>query len=82
MNNRRRTWNSRWFRVAVVLLLGRLLVATVLAASGPSIITWVIGPGGGQVEGDGLQLRSAIGQPVAGSVSEDLTLCSGRGNPF
>ena len=70
-------WNSAWVRVTVVLLVGLLVVGTVFAATDASIPHWLVGPGGGIVEGDGLQLRSAIGQPVAGMVSGELSLCSG-----
>jgi hypothetical protein len=37
----------------------------------------LVGSGGGAVSGDGLRLRAAIGQPMAGVVENGITLCSG-----
>ncbi len=48
-----------------------------LALAGETIPRSVVGSGGGQLQGTGIQLRSTIGQPVAGLVSSGLTLCSG-----
>jgi hypothetical protein len=70
-------WKPGWKAWTAGLLIILLTAGAVLAAAGPAITQWVVGAGGGKVEGGGLVLHSAIGQPAAGTVSNGLRLCSG-----
>lgn len=54
-----------------------LLSMGIALATGEMIPRSLIGSGGGEISGDGLELRSAIGQPVAGTVGQGPTLCIG-----
>jgi hypothetical protein len=67
---------GRFLKLLIILIVALLIGVTVLAA-GPSINSWLFSPGGGYLDGDGINVHSAIGQPFGGSVSNGLTLCSG-----
>ncbi len=74
--------NSGQMRFKRWSLLGYLVVAClflgVVLAAGEQIPRQVIVSSGGQVSAGNVQLQSAIGQPLAGSVSNgNLALCSG-----
>jgi hypothetical protein len=58
------------------MLAGLLLVGAVLAA-GETIPRSAVTGGGGTLSAAGVNLRAVIGQPVAGAVGADPTLCSG-----
>jgi len=62
---------------AVLLVLALLLLTGLALASGEMLSRNLVSSGGDSlVEGD-LLLRSAVGQPAAGTVSAGPTLCSG-----
>jgi len=61
----------------VTALLVLLLSLGVALAAGEQLGRTLTGSGGGQVGQNGLSLHSAIGQPAAGLVENELTLCSG-----
>jgi hypothetical protein len=58
-------------------LAAALLFFGVVLAAGEGMPRALVGGGGGAVSGDGLRLRTAIGQPLAGVVENGITLCSG-----
>jgi hypothetical protein len=62
---------------SALLVLGLLLPLALTLAAGESPPRLLAGSGGGAVSGDGLRLRAAVGQPVAGAVENGMTLCSG-----
>jgi plastocyanin len=69
---------SRSLKRVLVGILFSLLVVFVVSAAGESIPHSVVGSGGGQIAAGDLVLRSAIGQPVAGKVSNSTyTLYAG-----
>ncbi len=68
--------NTRLLPIALALVAALLLVTLVLAAIG-GMPRSLAGSGGGLLEGGGLSLRSALGQPLAGTVSDGIQLCSG-----
>ena len=61
----------------VVLLIALLLMAGLVMAAGEMMPRSLVSSGGGIVGDAGYGLHSAVGQPVAGAVQNDLTLCSG-----
>lgn len=77
----KRFWSKRRaLSLGVIVLAGLmalLLSIGVALAAGEILPRSLMGSGGGQISGGGLRLRSAIGQPVAGAVSDSFTLCSG-----
>jgi hypothetical protein len=76
--NQRKAHPSSITSFKVLVILGVILLVAVAAlAAGPSINSWLISPGGGYLDGAGINVHSAIGQPFGGSVSNGLTLCSG-----
>ena len=69
---------SRSLKRVLVGILVSLLVVFVVSAAGESIQRSLVGSGGGQIAAGDLVLRSAIGQPVAGKVSNSAyTLYTG-----
>jgi uncharacterized repeat protein (TIGR01451 family) len=58
-------------------LAALLITLSIVLAAGESIPRRHIGSGGGEVSGGGLVLRNIVGQPIAGAVSNGLTVCSG-----
>jgi hypothetical protein len=65
-------------KIASALLILSLLAPAALAlAAGETLPRVLVGGGGGPTTGDGLRLRAAIGQPVAGGASSGVSLCSG-----
>jgi hypothetical protein len=62
--------------VIIISLLLCLAVGLVLAA-GDSVTRSLVSSGGGALQQAGIRLQSSIGQPVAGTVGNGLTLCSG-----
>ena len=71
---------SKIIIAGLILCLLLLTSGLVLALAGERIDRFAVSNGGGQVEAQGLQLKSAIGQPVAGAVSigpNTVGLCSG-----
>ena len=54
-----------------------LLFFGVVLAAGEGMPRALVGGGGGALSGDGLRLRAAIGQPLAGAVESGMALCSG-----
>jgi uncharacterized repeat protein (TIGR01451 family) len=58
-------------------LVALLVLVGVALAAGESIPRSQIGSGGGEISGGGLGLRTTIGQPFAGTVSNGPTVCSG-----
>ena len=73
---RKRTSTARRLKILLLMSAALLIVATALAA-GPAINRLLLAPGGGYLDGAGINLQSAIGQPVGGSVTNGVTLCSG-----
>ena len=72
------TQRYRSFRKIVVGIVLFLLVAGAVLAAGETLPRDVVSSGGGYVAGNGLALRSVIGQPVAGRVGNgSLVLYSG-----
>lgn len=62
-----------------------LLAVTIILSGNQQIRWWLIGSGGGVVQGSSWQLVSAVGQPVAGRANNGYTLNSGfylPGAPF
>ena len=72
MKNQSRTIAALLLFLAILLLAG-----LILADAGPVLPRSLISGGGGLVAGDGLELQSALGQPAAGTVNGNVTLCSG-----
>lgn len=72
--NRTRQKRVRRLVAALIVLL---VMAGVVAAAGEVMPRSLLSSGGGVVSQAGYSLHSAVGQPVAGAVQEDLTLCSG-----
>jgi hypothetical protein len=71
---------NRLIAIILTLLALTLLVGLLLAAFDPSLPRHLVSSGGGLIEGDGLKLNSAIGQPVVGIESGgpgEVSLCSG-----
>ena len=65
-------------RTALFLLLFSIVIFTgVVFAAGELIPRFLVGSGGWLTSTQNLELRSAVGQPIAGTVGEDLKLCSG-----
>ena len=62
--------------ISISLLLLLLLTGFVLAAGG-NLPRTLVSSGGGFIQQGGLSLQHSIGQPIAGSISNNLTLCSG-----
>jgi hypothetical protein len=60
-----------------LLILGLTLSVALALAAGQGPPRALVGSGGGALSGDGLRLRAAIGQPLAGRVENGMTLCSG-----
>lgn len=71
MNNKRAS-----LAVLATLALFALLVAAVLGA-GYQMKWWLLGSGGGSLQGPGYGLASAIGQPVSGRITNGYTIYSG-----
>ena len=65
----------KWAAVFILLIL--FLPATISLAAEDTIPRAFIGSGGGRMSSDGLTLLVAIGEPAAGSVSNELRLGSG-----
>ena len=71
---------SRSIAIVLALLALALFVSLLLAAVDPSLPRSLVSSGGGIISGSGLELNSAIGQPVTGIESGgpgEVTLCSG-----
>ncbi len=71
---------SRLTAITLALLALILFGGLLLAAVEPSLPRYLLSSGGGVIEGDGLKLHSAIGQPVVGTQSGgpgEVSLCSG-----
>jgi hypothetical protein len=71
---------SRLIAIVLALLALAIFVSLLLAAVDPSLPRSLVSSGGGIVKGSGLELNSAIGQPVTGIKSGgpgQVTLCSG-----
>lgn len=65
-------------RIWLILTLAGIILPLSLAfASGELLPRNLIGNGGGAVTQNGIVLHSAIGQPAAGAVQNNLTLCGG-----
>ena len=60
-----------------LILLLALMGLGVVMADGTALSRSLVSGGGGIVSQSGVTLRSATGQPAAGAVENDLTLCSG-----
>lgn len=67
---------SRLKTTLIGAMVGVLLLTAIVLAAGESLPRHVIGSGGSSIE-NGITLRNAIGQPIAGAVSNGITLCSG-----
>ena len=63
--------------VWLTVIMAVILSLSVAFASGELLPRELISNGGGAVTQNGVVLRSAIGQPAAGAVQNNLTLCSG-----
>jgi hypothetical protein len=61
----------------MVLLVALLVLVGAALAAGEWMPRGGVTSGGGEVSAGGLTLRSVVGQPVVGTVSNGLTLCSG-----
>jgi hypothetical protein len=71
---------NRLIAIILTLLALTLFAGLLLAAFDPSLPRHLLSSGGGLIEGDGLILNSAIGQPVVGTESGgpgEVSLCSG-----
>ena len=71
---------NRLTAIILALLALTLFVGLLLATFEPSLPRHLLSSGGGLIEGDGLKLNSAIGQPVVGIESGgpgEVSLCSG-----
>lgn len=64
-------------RYALLIVLGVLLVAGTALAAGERIPRSVATSGGGAQSTATVQLRVAVGQPLAGTISGAARLCSG-----
>jgi hypothetical protein len=64
-------------RYGLLIVLVTLLLAGVALAAGETIPRSVVSSGGGALSSANIQLRAAVGQPSAGTVSSTTTLCSG-----
>lgn len=62
--------------ISINLLLIFLLAGFVLAAGG-NLPRTLVSSGGGLIQQNDISLQHSIGQPIAGAVSNNLTLCSG-----
>ncbi|MCL4871925.1 MAG: hypothetical protein KJ063_23445 [Anaerolineae bacterium] len=72
------TKSRRWLGVGGVGLLLLLMAGIVLASGGLELPRAHLTGGGGQVSSSGLVLSSAVGQPVAGTVTNgSMQLCTG-----
>ena len=66
------------FLLLLVLLILLSVSGVVLAANGLEIDRWVIGGGGGRVEGGNYVLNGTVGQAVGGGITSDpYELCAG-----
>ncbi|KAA3661674.1 MAG: hypothetical protein DWQ04_15775 [Chloroflexi bacterium] len=79
MNKLKRNVKKARFKSFAIIIIGLLLcLAAGLALADGGTMPWTfLGSGGGALEQLGIRLQSSMGQPVAGSVSNGLTLCSG-----
>jgi hypothetical protein len=71
---------KRLAAILLALLALTLFAGLLLAAADTLLSRSLLSSGGGIIEGDGLKLNSAIGQPVVGIENGGLgevTLCSG-----
>ena len=57
-------------------VVGVLLLTGIALAAGENLPRHVVDSGGSSIE-NSITLRNAIGQPIAGTVSNGITLCSG-----
>lgn len=64
-------------RYGLMLMLAALLLASTAFAAGERITRSALTSGGGTLSSAGVQLRAAVGQPLAGTVSGATRLCSG-----
>lgn len=70
--------NSKMFLMIFTLLIAVLLLSLGIAlAQGEQFPRRLLSSGGGIATENGLVLHVATGQPVAGTVQNDLLLCSG-----
>ncbi len=73
--------NGKYMRGFLWLLVLAILLSisgVVLAANGLEIGRWVIGSGGGRIEGGDYILNATVGQAVVGDVtSNPYNLCAG-----
>jgi hypothetical protein len=60
-----------------LILLLALMGLGIVMADGTMLSRNLVSSGGGIVSQNGVALHSATGQPAAGAVENDLTLCSG-----
>ncbi len=63
--------------LALALMVLLLLSLGWAAAGGEMLPPSLVSSGGGAVSGGGLSMETAVGQPVAGTVGNGLTLCAG-----
>ncbi len=57
-------------------MVGVLLLTGIALAAGESLPRHVVSGGGNTIQ-NGITLRNTIGQPIAGTVGNGITLCSG-----
>lgn len=64
---------------STIIIIGLLLCLAVglALAAGDTMPRTLIDSGGGALEQSDIRLQSSIGQPIVGTVSQEMTLCSG-----
>ena len=68
----------RGFLLLLIVVILLSVSGVVLAANGYEIDRWVIGGGGGHVEGGDYVLNATVGQAVVGDITSDpYELCAG-----
>ena len=68
---------SRLKKIAIGAVIGVLLLTAIALAAGESLPRHVTAGGGDTVSAGNITLRNSIAQPVAGTVGNGITLCSG-----
>lgn len=66
-----------WIAPVMGLLLVLMSAIVVLANDGTTVDWWVVAGGGAPSSADSITMNGTLGQPVAGTVGEELKLCSG-----
>ncbi len=68
---------SRLKKIVTGAVIGVLLLTAIALAAGESLPRHVVSGGGDTVSASGITLRNTIAQPIAGTVSNSTSLCSG-----